>query len=388
MANSWIIGDFATGQGQWDVISPGSGSTWKASVSGGSGTLSLMPTVAYQRQLGTQLRAGLGHQFFAAVINEAGLVEFAGTVGSCKASDDGWDFDIAPIEDYFAKRVVVNSHDQQIASMRKPPTYVLKGTWQQIASTAITYTRNRDVNAPFDFRPSSGDTRTHELKIETVNLKSLADVLSDIADQGGVETTVIPEWSGRLPSGRISWHVRAGLTDLPLVVPSSAAWPMDMSAPTPSRRVDSWDSDGTTIATHAWVSGGKSGADGKPFVSLVANPAATVPKGMVQVDLVDTSAAIESASEATWKATSLCRDNAAPTETCEMTISPHGIPDPDLIRVGDLVDLQAGDFHPIVPPGRHQMRVMTKKRTDDGATSLSLTQLAPMVASRYRDYFA
>lgn len=385
--DTWIIGDFTTGQAIWSVAHPGDSSSWEATIAGGTATLSLTPQIPFQRDLALELSSHLGFQYYAAVLNEQNYIEVAGPIMSCKRTPAEWSFAIGSATDYLSHRVAVNERDQNPTQVDQGRIYTLKGTWQQITATALAYLRRHDYpDPPISFATQHTDEKKTTFKIETLNLNTLDSVLSDIAQQASTELAILPEGRGVWPLGRVQWKVTLGTKEFPIVVPTKDAWPFDVGAPQSSRAILSWDIDGTTQATHVWTSGSTTGREGKPFAVVVKN-AGRLPSGMPQVDLVDSSSGIDHRPIARWHATTLGRANAAPTHTCEVNITPDGLPDPDLVRAGDLVDLVGTRNHPLVPDGVHHMRVMKKTRGKDGLTALSLTELSPILASTYRDYF-
>lgn len=422
----WIIGDFTTGRLVAEIQNPGPQSNWHSDITGGDARLELIPSERTHRAIGEQIRDHLGYSYYAAAINDVGLIEYAGPIIKAAFTADSWQFDCDTAWDYLARRAVVAEQHwvhYQTPPDQDPPLYTWSGTWREIIAGIWLLCFNRGYR--FDARPKweeqaeakaawrdffrqdrqadgqqswldppiipTGDKNAggggHNFSVEMIDLDTVAEVLHKISsDETGVEIMIRPTWVGQYPEGAMLWRLTTGTDAQPLVVPSGRAWPLDMSAPNPTRHLREIRLDGEQILTSARVLGGRTGGDGTPFVGWANNLTightldATVPELDVTSTRHTPSGTMPEASNI---ALGMAIDGARPGMVCTVTVAAGGMPDADRIEVGDFATLYGGDDHPQLPPGEHRMRVTAKSRSADGSTSFTLERLRWTDVSKY-----
>lgn len=430
MVDRWIVGDFTTGRLVAEVRDPISGSTWSTTLDGGSGTLVLNPAVRTHRLIGEMLRDQMGFRYYIAAFNDHDVVEYAGPVTRCTLDGTRWRFDAGTAWDYLDRRAIV-SRDHWLTwrtpDDADPPLYQWHGTWRQIIAGIWQMVFNRgylpwvrqdwldQVELGEEWRrffatsrrvegeqtwldppiwpvgdQLEGKTTDHQWSVEMIDLETVAETLQEISRrESGVEVQIVPRWVGTFPDGNMLWQVVTGTDTVPHVSPTWAPWPLDMTAERSTRWVTEARIEGSTILTSARVLAGRGSEGGTPMVGWANN--ANVPGGQTlsskwpEIDVTNTRhTSVHLLETANDIASSLVLDGAKPSLSCTVAIQDGGLPDPNLVRVGDMATVHAGWRHAFLPDGSHRMRIVSKTRNAAGTTNLGLVGLRYDDIARYR----
>lgn len=429
MSDRWIVGDFTTGRLVTEVVSPGPGSSWETSLTDGRGELELIPSSRLHRIIGELLRAKLGYRYYIAAINDANIIEFAGPVTSCQLDSDSWRFSAVSAWEYLDKRTVVDRNTWASWQGDTPPIFRWSGTWRQIIAglwnTVLNFgysgkTRQawlesvelqrawRDffgVDRKTDGIQELGDPPIipvgdqsegggrHEWSVELLDMDTLGEVLQQInRRESGVEIQLQPAWLGDSPNGAICWQVVTGTDPSPHVIPSSTPWPFDVGARASRLQVSEWRANGEKILTTARVLAGRTGMEQniQPFIGFFNNGQHQVPTpdgfrdGSPEINAADTQhTSITRMATAEDRAKAMWLDGMQPATSCEVTVQPGGVLNPDPIRVGDLASLYGGVSHAFLPDEVQRMRVLRKSRQGE-ETRMSLVGLRYPDLQRYK----
>lgn len=429
MTDRWIVGDFTTGRLVTEITSPGPGSSWEASLTGGGAELELIPSARLHKTVGELLRDKLGYRYYIAAINEQNMIEFAGPVTGCQLDSGSWRFSASSAWEYLDRRTLIpdGAPGSNWFDIPAPVVQTFRGTWRQIIAAIWNLELNRGyIGKPADEWRASTELRvawkdffgserevakggqywadppiipvgsqtegggTHEWSIDCYDLDTIGEVLDQInRRESGVEIQLQPVWLGEFPNGVICWQVVTGIDTSPHVIPSVDPWPLDVGAQASRVQVLEWRADGEKILTTARVLAGRSAAsaDAKPFIGWanqreLGNGEIIGPE-YPEMDVADTQhTSITRLATANDRARAMCMDGTAPATSCEVTVQPGGALNPDLIRVGDLASLYGSPKHAFLPDGVQRMRVLRKSRRGQ-ATKMSLVGLRAPDLARY-----
>lgn len=386
---SWrfVLGWWGTGETLLEIDSPASGTTWSDSLSGQNFTLRLDPSDRmhriYRKALATDQTRCLTlldeHPHPQPPVGASGMPVIAsGPVISHHADPDSWEWSIGSPYSYLSRRALVLEGDPNLGT--RQPVYVFSGTWRQVVQQALDLIAKpaggwaippHRVTLPLTAGPG-GTIEVEAVDFETVT--SLLDGINSRAD--GVEVRLRPRWYGaHYPDGYAGVEVAVGAT-------STHRVPIDLTADTGPVEVLEYHEDGAGRATDVWVTGGR-GSD-EVLVSGVQDwPALAA--GVPPLDLVDTSRTNESAQAVlAARASALLVDVGAPVVTAKIRALVGASPDPLAMPPGTWVDMTMdGDGHPVLPEGRHQMRVVGRSWSIDSPDWVDLDLVGVRPADRW-----
>lgn len=358
----WLIGDLRTGRRLLD-LNVVSGS-WSTEVNG-PGAISVTVTLndPDMKRLGLRNAATVGKSFLA--VEENGNIMNAGPIWAHDYDKDNGTLSLtaAGLWTYFDHRVLVPT----LASATDPVSYPLYadttftnlwyGTWaKRLVQQAQTHTGG---NVPVVFQADeAGTTTTTYLGAD---LALVGDALNDIvALSGGPDLEFAPRYTGdRLG---IEWVFRAGTVAQPQLF-SSSTFVWDYAVPTPTIQGLTVKVNADSMASRAWVTGGRS-VD-KALYARYDNASLT-DAGYPLLESVNSSNSTESDPAVLGAyAVEMARVGSKPTEFWSFRVQATVTPQVGDYRAGDYCLIKIAN-DPYIDKGQYRRRIMSMSGDEQG----------------------
>lgn len=170
----------------------------------------------------------------------------------------------------------------------------------------------------------------------------------------------------------IEWVMRAGTTEVPLLVQAGGDWIWDASAPKSSVGAISVNRDGSAMGTRQWTQG--AGSDVGTLFSEAEDDTLTA-AGFPLLENADTSNHTDITTQATldtWSAGELAASNR-PVETWQMKVRRDEQPLVGEYSVGDWASVTVGDSNPYIPNGTYRTRILSIAGDDTDNVTIQLS---------------